>query len=206
DQFTDTGQVSEDILSRIANKIVNNETLSEREQAIFTDKTSEIESLLREIRDSEATSETGETATQDVSEQSPQTETTTSEPTPETTRSWYPSAKSKPMEAEQEGNTWYALDSKGNRSRELTAEESAIAESNIGKEQTNENINQSLPDGVVQDPVTRGKNAGTYAKKVGDKWYESNRKGDQLQEIDRGKNNKKNAKRIQRLENALEVK
>src|SRR5690606_33654946 len=44
--FVDNGEVSEERLSDIANKVKNQEELSERENAIFTDKTAEINNLI----------------------------------------------------------------------------------------------------------------------------------------------------------------
>lgn len=47
--FIDNGVVSDDIIVSIANKIINNITLSSRETEIFTDKTSEINSKILEL-------------------------------------------------------------------------------------------------------------------------------------------------------------
>lgn len=48
DIFVETGEISEDILEDIAFKIANTQQLSEREKAIYQDKSYEIESILRE--------------------------------------------------------------------------------------------------------------------------------------------------------------
>lgn len=47
-KFINTGKVAYYILSKIANKIKKNNTLSQREMAIFIDKTGEIEKILRD--------------------------------------------------------------------------------------------------------------------------------------------------------------
>lgn len=47
-KFINTGKVAYYILSKITNKIKKNNTLSQREMAIFIDKTGEIEKILRD--------------------------------------------------------------------------------------------------------------------------------------------------------------
>jgi len=47
DNFIDTGNVSDDILNSIAEKVINRLPLSERENAIFTAKTSEINEIIK---------------------------------------------------------------------------------------------------------------------------------------------------------------
>lgn len=59
DTFTDEGTVSDSILNSIASKVKEGQTLTERETAIFNDKTSKIEELLKET--SEADTETSTT-------------------------------------------------------------------------------------------------------------------------------------------------
>lgn len=46
-KFINTGKVAYYVLSKIANKVKKNNTLSQREMAIFIDKTGEIEKILR---------------------------------------------------------------------------------------------------------------------------------------------------------------
>ena len=46
--FVDNGEVSEKVLNSLADKVMNKEPLSERENAIFIDKTSEIEEILKQ--------------------------------------------------------------------------------------------------------------------------------------------------------------
>jgi hypothetical protein len=45
-EFIDKGIVSEERLNRISSKIITNEPLTEREMAIFTDKTSDINKII----------------------------------------------------------------------------------------------------------------------------------------------------------------
>lgn len=53
DDFVDSGEVSEERLIDIANKVKNQEELSERENAIFTNKTGEINRLIASVASSE---------------------------------------------------------------------------------------------------------------------------------------------------------
>lgn len=48
-EFIDNNKVSDSILNTIANKVINKESLSPREQAIFSGKTSEVENIIKNL-------------------------------------------------------------------------------------------------------------------------------------------------------------
>jgi len=53
ERFVESGEISEGVIDNIVVKIKNNEELSDRETAIFTNKTSEINERLKEEKDAE---------------------------------------------------------------------------------------------------------------------------------------------------------